>query len=110
MKFFIYVRSTNEVMKDILVGNGKKYCLQSNLDLVNVYFDINIRPSSPKSQWKGFFKLIEEMQDGDCILCDRIGDLPPFFQEINPSLLVRCWGMQPSEIDREAVNFYLKNK
>jgi DNA invertase Pin-like site-specific DNA recombinase len=110
MKFYIYVRASNEGMVNMLIEQGKVFCLQSGLDLQNVYFDIGIVPSSPKSRWKGFFKLIEEIQEGDCILCQRIGDLPSFFHEIKPSLSVWCWSSQPIKQDRDLVNFYLKTR
>lgn len=100
MRALVYVRTTNcENLVKIIIENCKNFCLENQLEFQDAYFDVGVRPSAPKSRFKGFLELLENIQPNDCIVCERFNDLPIFFRKEENTPPVRFPGEDIADKD-----------
>lgn len=93
MRALIYARTSScEDLAKKIIDNCKIFCSENQLDIKHVYFDIVARRSGPKSKYKEFLKLLENIEPEDCIVCERFRDLPDFFIKTNPTIPIRFPG------------------
>lgn len=87
MKALIYVRTTHcKELAQKIIEECKKFCLAKGLEIKTSHFDVGIRPSASKHKFKGFSALLENIEKGDCIVCQRPRDLPNYFLSSAPSV------------------------
>lgn len=87
MKALIYTRTSScEELAKNLIESCKIFCRNNQIEIKASYFDIGIKPSASKTKFKGFSELLKNLEEDDCIVCDRFLDLPAYFRKDIPSI------------------------
>lgn len=101
MKALIYARTSScEELAKNSIERCEIFCRSNQIEIKASYFDIGVRPSASKNKFKGFSELFQNLEEGDCVVCNYFLDLPAYFRkDISPIRIITVTKNQDGTIE-----------